>query len=211
MYDAIGEYITRISILAVPILTAVTFHELAHGLTAYRLGDPTAKAAGRLTLNPLKHLDLVGTLVFLATQMVGWAKPVPVNFYNLKKPRRDMILVSLAGAGANLALAVAFALGFRLIDAFFPVLPRSLALPLALVCRYGVFLNIGLAVFNLIPIPPLDGSKILMGLLPRQAAMAYARLEPYGFIILIVLIFTNAIGTIVFPLIRFLALVLMGG
>jgi Zn-dependent protease len=193
--------------MAVPILLAVTCHEVAHGYVAYRLGDPTAKLAGRLTLNPFKHLDLVGTLVFLITRMIGWAKPVPVNPYNLRNPKRDMMWVSIAGPATNLALAVVSSLLFRLIvhiPVTSPLIASKVILPVALILQISVLLNIGLAVFNAIPVPPLDGSKILMGLLPPKQALAYSRIEPYGFIILIGLIFFRITDYLIFPIIIFL-------
>ena len=179
------DIIRQIVLLAFPVLTAVTFHELAHGYVADRLGDPTARLAGRLTINPLKHLDPVGTLVFIVTRMIGWAKPVPVNPYNLRNPKKDMIWVSLAGPAANLIIAFIAAVVFRLLLNL-PVSPFSdlgqkILAPLILIARITVTINIGLGVFNLIPVPPLDGSKILMGLLPHRQAAAYSRIEPYGF------------------------------
>ncbi|MBI4688508.1 MAG: site-2 protease family protein, partial [Nitrospirae bacterium] len=178
----IANIIREISLLAVPLLIAVTFHEVAHGYVADKLGDPTARLSGRLTINPLKHLDPVGTMVFIFTRMIGWAKPVPVNPYNLKNPRRDMMWVSLAGPGANFIIATISALLYKTLLVF-SVLPEEIYLPLILMLRYCVVLNIGLAVFNLIPVPPLDGSKILMGLLSPRQAIAYSRIEPYGFLI----------------------------
>ena len=169
------DIIQQIVLLAFPVLIAVTFHELAHGYVADRLGDPTARLTGRLTINPLKHLDPVGTLVFIITRMIGWAKPVPVNPYNLRNPKKDMIWVSLAGPAANLIIAFIASVVFRILLNL-PVSPFSdmgqkILAPLILIARITVTINIGLGVFNLIPVPPLDGSKILMGLLPyRQAA-----------------------------------------
>ncbi|GBE36096.1 peptidase family M50 [bacterium BMS3Bbin07] len=203
----IVEIIRQVILMAVPILLAVTFHELAHGYVAYRLGDHTAKDAGRLTLNPLKHLDPLGTLVFLVTRMIGWAKPVPVNPYNLRDPKRDMMWVSIAGPAANMALAVVSAILYKLmlmLPVTEPLLIRKILLPVAMMLQMSVVLNIGLAVFNLIPIPPLDGSKILMGLLPVRQAIAYSRIEPYGFFILLALIFFRITDYVIFPIIIFL-------
>ncbi len=201
------DTIRQVVLMAVPILMAVTFHELAHGYVAYRLGDPTAKNAGRLTLNPLKHLDPVGTLVFVVTRMIGWAKPVPVNPYNLRNPRRDMVWVSVAGPAANMVLAVISAAAYKVV--MLMPLPSSLLAekvlyPLVMMLQLSVVLNIGLAVFNTIPIPPLDGSKILMGLLPARHAIAYSRIEPYGFFILLALIFLRITDLLIFPVILFL-------
>ncbi|HEB75265.1 MAG TPA: site-2 protease family protein [Nitrospirae bacterium] len=203
--DIVG-IIRQVVLMAVPILLAVTFHELAHGYVAYRLGDPTAKHAGRLTLNPLKHLDPVGTLVFLVTRMIGWAKPVPVNPYNLRNPRRDMMWVSIAGPAANMALAVASALAYKImlmLPVTDPLLLQKIFLPLSMMLQISVVINIGLAVFNTIPVPPLDGSKILMGLLPARQAIAYSRIEPYGFFILLALIFLRITDFLIFPVIIF--------
>ena len=203
----IVNIIRQVILMAVPILLAVTFHELAHGYVAYKLGDPTAKDAGRLTLNPLKHLDPLGTLVFIVTRMIGWAKPVPVNPYNLKDPKRDMMWVSIAGPAANMALAVVSAILYKLMltmPVTDPILVKRILLPLAMMLQLSVVLNIGLAVFNIIPIPPLDGSKILMGLLPARQAIAYSRIEPYGFFILLALIFLKITDYVIFPIIIFL-------
>ncbi|HEC96801.1 MAG TPA: site-2 protease family protein [Nitrospirae bacterium] len=199
--------IRQVILMAVPILLAVTFHELAHGYVAYRLGDPTAKDAGRLTFNPLKHLDPLGTIVFIVTRMIGWAKPVPVNPYNLRNPKRDMMWVSIAGPATNMALAVVSAILFKLmltLPVTDPVLVKRIFLPLAMMLQLSVVLNIGLAVFNIIPIPPLDGSKILIGLLPTRQAIAYNRIEPYGFFILLALIFFRITDYLIFPIIIFL-------
>lgn len=202
--------------MAVPLLAAVTFHEVAHGLVADKLGDPTARFAGRLTLNPLRHLDPIGTLVFIFTRMIGWAKPVPVNPYNFKKPRRDMMWVSLAGPGANFLIALISAFLYNILRDIPPlagegVFVEKILIPLLSMLRYGVILNIGLAVFNLIPVPPLDGSKILMGVLPHKQAVTYSKIEPYGFIILLGLIFLGVTSYIIFPIIITLKYLLIGG
>jgi len=206
-----NDFLTTISILAVPVLLAVTVHEFAHGWAAFKLGDPTARLAGRLTLNPIKHLDLVGTLVFFITRMVGWAKPVPVNPLNFRRPREDMLWVAAAGPAANLVLAGIFALLFRILSAQAEWLPFFFLKPAVLIAHAGVMINIGLAVFNLLPIPPLDGSSIAAGLLPLDLALQYERIKPFGFVILLLLIFTGVVGKIIFPIIRFLARFLLGG
>ena len=204
MSDPLGA-LTRALLLAGPVLLAVTIHELAHGWVAFRLGDDTAQRAGRLSFNPLRHLDLVGTIVFFVTQMIGWAKPVPINPRRFRRPRQDMIWVSLAGPAANLALAVVFAQLYHLIGSlqFGPGSAGWLSFfkMLYLICYLGTVINIGLAVFNLLPIPPLDGSHILEGLLPLDLAVAYHRLAPYGFLILIALLFMGLVSRIVYPVI----------
>ncbi|MDY6851717.1 MAG: site-2 protease family protein, partial [Thermodesulfobacteriota bacterium] len=140
-----NELLATISILALPVLLAVTMHEVAHGWVADKLGDDTARQAGRLTLNPLKHLDLIGTLVFFITRMVGWAKPVPINPMNFRYPRQDMIWVAAAGPAANLCLAVLFALLFRLLASMVNLLPMFFLQPLAHIAQAGVIINVGLA------------------------------------------------------------------
>ncbi len=208
-----ANIIQKIALLAVPILIAVTFHELAHGFVADKFGDSTARDAGRLTLNPLKHLDPIGTLVFIVTGMIGWAKPVPVNPYNLKDPKRDMMWVALAGPAANLIIAVISAIVFRLLIGIISLdnsVGGKILLPVALMVQLSVILNIGLAVFNLLPVPPLDGSKILMGLLPHRQAVAYSKIEPYGFLILLGLIFLRITDYIIVPIIIILRNILIG-
>jgi Zn-dependent protease len=207
------SYIQQFSILAVPILMAVTFHEVAHGLVAYRLGDPTAKNAGRLTLNPLAHLDPVGTLVFVLTRMIGWAKPVPVNPLYFKNPRKGMLWVALAGPATNMVLAVLSAAFLKwLLSLHLPPDSQWIAVvrPLFLMTERSVILNVGLAVFNILPVPPLDGGRIMVGILPEKQAISYARLEPYGFLILLLLIFSGVIQYVVFPIILIIVSLLLG-
>ncbi|HDK27987.1 MAG TPA: site-2 protease family protein [Candidatus Atribacteria bacterium] len=196
------------------VLIAITLHEYWHGKIAYNLGDPTAAQAGRLTLNPLAHLDPMGTLMLLLFRF-GWAKPVPVNFNNLNNPKRDMIYVSLAGPIANIFTAILFAIILRLSYYFIDQITlvkntAFLSLSFTLLkgwlffLRTGVLLNLVLAIFNLIPIPPLDGSKILIGLLPYSQAYRYAKLESYGPIILLILVLSGIIGKVLFPVVFFL-------
>ncbi|KAF0143375.1 MAG: peptidase M50 [Nitrospirae bacterium] len=210
----IANIIRDIVLLAFPILIAVTFHEVAHGYVADKLGDPTARMMGRLTINPLKHLDPIGTLVFVFTRMIGWAKPVPVNPLNLRNPKKDMMWVSLAGPATNLAIAVIAAIIYRTLQSLPIALSnpfgQKVLIPVILITYLTVTINIGLGIFNLIPVPPLDGSKILMGLLPHKQAVAYSRIEPYGFFILIGLIFLRVTDYIVFPIIIFLRYLLVG-
>jgi Zn-dependent protease len=205
------DYLLILSLLAVPILLAVTVHEVAHGWVANKLGDPTARLAGRLTLNPFKHLDPIGTLVFVITRMVGWAKPVPVNPYNLRNPQRDMIWVAAAGPAANILLASGFALIYHIFNNWLDFSVGPVTTPVVAVAQLGVYINLGLATFNILPIPPLDGSNILMGILPRDLAIQYERITPYGFIILLILIFTNLVSTVLFPIINTMADLLLKG
>jgi Zn-dependent protease len=203
--------IQRISLLAVPILLAVTFHEYAHGWVADKLGDPSARLSGRLTFNPFKHLDLFGTIVFILTRMVGWAKPVPVNPYNLRNPKRDMMLVSLAGFTANIILAVLSGILFRFMYPFgIPFLPFEVNYPLNQMLMESVRINVGLAIFNIIPIPPLDGSKVVAGLLPPHLYEQYSKIEPYGFLILLLLIVSGAVNIIIAPLFYFAISIILG-
>lgn len=204
----------QVVVLALPILLAVTVHEVAHGYVADRLGDPTARRAGRLTLNPLAHLDLTGTLVFVLTRMIGWAKPVPVNPAYFRNPRRDLLWVSLAGPAANFVLAGVLALGYHLLLAtgapFGSAWGARVGLPLLWMARSGVLMNLGLGVFNLIPIPPLDGSKVLAGLLPPRAADALGPLNRWGFVVLLLLVFSGALDWTVYPVLRVAARALLG-
>ena len=204
------NFIQEIIVNAPPFIFALTVHELAHGYVAHRMGDNTAANLGRLTLNPLKHLDPLGVLAFFLIQ-IGWAKPVPVNPRNFKNPRQDMIWVSLAGPGVNLIMAMLSALVAKLIILISAGLPAFFVMPLLQMTVASIWINTMLAIFNLVPIPPLDGSKILLGLLPRDLAFAYARLEPYGFIILLVLFYTGILPRFITPIISFAQNLIIGG
>ncbi|HKV43247.1 MAG TPA: site-2 protease family protein [bacterium] len=184
------------------VLIAVTFHEYAHALVADRLGDPTARQLGRLSLNPLVHLDVLGTLFFVLFGF-GWARPVPVNPRNFADPRQGMLQVALAGPLAN--VTVAFAVGLLIRT---PGIVDGLWLAFASML---VRINIVLAIFNLIPIPPLDGSRILASLLPLDRAQAYARIQPYGTVLLLLLLYTGVVGQVISPAIRWLYAISTGG
>ncbi|HEY3306005.1 MAG TPA: site-2 protease family protein [Candidatus Binatia bacterium] len=211
------ETIQNIAIWAVPVLVAIVFHEVAHGYVAYYLGDPTAARMGRLTLNPLAHIDPFGTVLLPLLLIVahspfvfGYAKPVPVNFHNLNRPKRDMIWVALAGPLTNLVLAFGSAMVLKLLLSYDEPLSSgsgsSIAIlgPLTDMAKTTVIMNVVLAVFNLIPIPPLDGGRVLVGLLPEPQSSAVARVEPFGFLIVIVLLMTDVLDHLMGPAIRFL-------
>ncbi len=192
------------------ILFGLTIHEYAHGLIALKLGDPTAKYAGRLTLNPLKHLDPIGTLCLFLFRF-GWAKPVPINPSYFHNPKRDILLSSLAGPGANFLVAIAFGIILRIINLTIP--SSSFVI---VILQMFVFFNLILAIFNLIPIPPLDGSKILYYLLPQSMAQSYMQIERYGMFILMGIIVLGSVtnisifGSFIFPIVKLLSTVIVG-
>lgn len=211
----------QIIVSAFPILIAITFHELSHGFVANKLGDPTAKMMGRLTLNPIAHIDLIGTvlmplmlIIFTNGQFVfGYAKPVPINPMNFKNPKRDMAISAAAGPITNLLLAILSMLILRLLIIPLAVLfPESLNMtviePLIMIFKSSVIINVILAVFNMIPIPPLDGGRVLTGFLPYKHAVSFSRIEPFGFIIVIFLIATGMANYFVLPLVNFFLRVL---
>lgn len=202
--------VQTIAIYALPVIFAITLHEAAHGYVARHFGDMTAHRLGRISLNPLRHIDLVGTIVVPLVILVmsklfggpgllfGWAKPVPVNYHALRNPKRDMLWVAAAGPATNLFMAIGWALVLRAAlatpDAYFGT-------PLTEMAKAGVFINIVLMALNLLPLLPLDGGRIVASLLPEPAAVSYARLEPYGFPILLALLFTKVLGAILNPVI----------
>jgi Zn-dependent protease len=199
--------VQTIAVYALPVIFAITLHEAAHGYVAKHFGDLTAYAEGRISLNPLRHIDPIGTvalpLILLVVSKLfgggiifGWAKPVPVNFANLRHPKRDMLWVAAAGPFSNFVMALFWALmakiGMSLPGNYF-------ALPLAMMGAAGVFFNSIIMVLNLMPLPPLDGGRILVSLLPHRLAHRVARVEPYGFLILILLLFTGVLGFVLWP------------
>jgi len=200
-----------------PLVLAIVIHEISHGFVANKLGDPTARLMGRLTLNPIKHIDPVGTLImplilyYLSDGrfVFGYAKPVPINPHNFKDPRRDMAISAAAGPVTNILLAIIS----QILLAHFvmpagAVLPRgvsaSILQPLAMMLESSIGINIILAVINLIPIPPLDGGRVLVGFLPYKQAISYSRIEPYGFIIVIILFMTRIANIIIYPIVSML-------
>jgi Zn-dependent protease len=220
----VDDILNAISVWAIPVIIAITFHEAAHGFVAWKLGDDTAYVRGRVTFNPFKHIDPFGTIIlpgllvlFRAPVLFGYAKPVPVNFARLRKPRRDMVFVAAAGPGANIALAIIVAL----LDHLVPVAPEATQLWFAQNFQNAFLINLILAVFNMIPLPPLDGGRVAVGLLPNALAIPLARLERHGFLILIALLFLlpylgDAIGKdlhifawVILPAVDFLASVIL--
>jgi Zn-dependent protease len=204
-----SDTIRQIIISAPPILAAIIFHEVSHGFVANKLGDPTAKFMGRLTLNPIAHIDPVGTVILPALLMLtgspvfGWAKPVPINPANFKDPKRDMAISAAAGPITNVMLAILSLLILKFLSASVAVfLPQTFILPLTMMFRQSILINVVLAAFNLLPIPPLDGGRVLIGLLPHKQAVAYSRIEPYGFFIVIILLMTGIAGALINPFIN---------
>ncbi len=210
----IQEYIQRILLTAPPILLALTVHECAHAWVANKLGDPTARMLGRVTLNPIRHLDPLGTIMLFFSGLFGWAKPVPVNPRNFRNPSKSMMWVALAGPLSNLFLAAISALAYKLFIIGGPVLGSrfpAVYSPLALMAEISIVINVSLAVFNMVPVPPLDGSKVLSNMLPADKAFRFARLEPYGFMILMVLIITGILNKFVSPIVYIMVGLLTGG
>ncbi len=202
--------IQTIAVAALPVIFAITLHEAAHGYAARHFGDPTAWQLGRISLNPARHIDPVGTIIIPASILLlsggsfifGYAKPVPVDFMRLRNPKKDMFWVAAAGPGANLFMALCWAFMLKLAW----LLPSNMfTLPLSEMSKIGIVVNCVLMVLNLFPLPPLDGGRIAVSLLPHRWAWKLARLEPWGFPILLVLLFTGILGTIMNPLVSFSA------
>jgi Zn-dependent protease len=206
------QILYTIAIWAVPVLFAITLHEAAHGWVANKLGDPTARQLGRITMNPIKHIDPVGTiavplvLVMLSGFIIGWAKPVPVDMRHFKQPLLDMALVALAGPASNFLMACGWALMITLSTTV--LAETSIAIYLLQMGKAGMTINLILMVLNLIPIPPLDGGRVVAGVLPKQAAWSYMRIEPYGMWIILALLVSGVLGKILWPIVlRFEAIV----
>ena len=206
----VNSLVQTLAIYALPVLFAITLHEAAHGYVARHFGDMTAHAQGRISLNPLRHIDLVGTIIvpililMLTAKLIGggllfgWAKPVPVNYSALRKPRQHMAWVAAAGPLANLAMALVWVLALKLSL----LVPHSrFAEPLGLMAQAGIFVNLIFMFLNLLPILPLDGGRIVASLLPTRAAWQYARLEPFGLPLLVLLLVTNVLGVLLEPLV----------
>jgi Zn-dependent protease len=201
----IEQLIQTIAIAAIPILFAITLHEAAHGYVAKHFGDMTAYQMGRISLNPMRHIDPVGTVLLplltlvLGGVLFGWAKPVPVNFGALRNPKKDMLWVALAGPASNLAMALGWALLFKLSSAY----PENyFAEPLMDMAAIGIKINIVLLVLNLIPLPPLDGGRVAISLLPHRQAYQLSKIEPYGMFVLIVLAISPVLGWVLYPLVN---------
>ncbi len=209
------NFFLKLSIMLVPALMAITCHEVSHGFIADRRGDNTARLLGRLTLNPLKHLDIFGTIMIFIVG-IGWAKPVPVNFSNLNNPKQDMIWVAAAGPITNFLLAFGSAILMRLIVSVVAFIPDRQMLqmitdPVVLMLAFSVYINLLLAIFNLIPVPPLDGGRVAVGILPYRQAIALSKIEPYGMIIIIVLVFfTNIFSYVISPVLNIAVKILAG-
>lgn len=200
------QILTIVSISLIPVIFAITLHEAAHGWVADKLGDPTARSLGRITANPFKHIDLVGTvivpfiMVTLSGVVFGWAKPVPVDARNFKRPVKHMAIVAAAGPVSNLLMALFWAVLLSIVVNW--IEPDNwLKSPLGLVCHVGIFINVILMTLNLLPLLPLDGGRVVAGFLSPEAASRFMKMEPYGLIILLLLLFTGILGKILIPVV----------
>ena len=212
------DVIARLAIIVLPVVLAITLHEAAHGYAALLKGDPTAQRAGRISANPFRHIDPVGTVIvplvmYFGAAMLGqpgllfgWAKPVPVNFSLLRRPKQDMLWVAAAGPGANLVMALCWGLVYKFA---LSASPQYFGEPLVLMAEAGILINLLLMVLNLLPIPPLDGGRIMVSILPPGLSMAFARLEPYGLVLLLGLLLTGVLDSILRPLLTLAKTALM--
>jgi len=221
--DQVVDVIHQVALWSLPILAAVIFHEVAHGAMALRLGDDTASRLGRLTLNPLPHIDPIGTilmpvlLLLAGAPIFGYARPVPIDYSRLRNPRRDMVLVALAGPGTNMILAILSALAFHGLEHLLRgvsvetagPLTMGVVLPLAQMAQASIVINVSLGIFNMLPLPPLDGGRVLTGLLPYAQARLVAAIEPFGFLILVALIMTGWLRPLIHGPINFVMRVLL--
>lgn len=193
--------VQTVAVWIIPVLLSITLHEAAHAWVANLCGDTTAKMLGRLSINPFRHVDPIGTVLVPITVAVlsgfhfvfGWAKPVPINWYQLRKPRRDMALVALAGPFANIIMALIWAACIKTGEIWGPN-TSTFAMFMVLTGQAGILINLVLAILNLIPIPPLDGSRVVTSMLPPKLAISYSKIEPYGFVIVFALLFTGVLG-----------------
>ena len=214
-----ADTIKNVLIFALPLLIAIIFHEVSHGFVANKLGDPTARMLGRLTLNPIAHIDLFGTIILPLLLIVshspilfGYAKPVPINSMNFQNPRKGMALSAAAGPVTNILLAiVSFLLWKGVITPMEAVIPEATAgtilLPLSMILQSSIVVNVALAVFNMIPIPPLDGGRVLTGLLPPKQAMSFSKIERFGFVIVVLLLYSGIANSIIMPIINSILMV----
>ncbi|MBP6094957.1 MAG: site-2 protease family protein [Methyloversatilis sp.] len=212
------DVVARLAIIVLPVVLAITLHEAAHGYAALLKGDPTAQRAGRISANPFRHIDPVGTVLvplvmYFGAAMLGqpgllfgWAKPVPVNFSLLRRPKQDMLWVAAAGPGANLVMALFWGLAYKFA---LSASPQYFGEPLMLMAEAGILINLLLMVLNLLPIPPLDGGRIMVSILPPGLSMAFARLEPYGLVLLLGLLLTGVLDSILRPLLTLAKTALM--